>query len=176
MIFDSPFSKFCSVRVKIPSFEEIGIFKNIFKKWDKNGDGTVTMKEIFEYYKSFSKIPMDGKNDGIDVKIMDFAKFSDFMETILSYSKKKGLLIHYKRWFNEFDYEYEGNINKDGLEHILRENRNFSDIDMEKFLDSFDGDANGKFDLHEVLVCNYELLLAEALMKQLTEKLPFNIG
>ena len=151
------------------------LYSTIFEKWDKNMDGTVTMKEIFDYYKSFSKIPMDGKTEGIDVKIMDFAKFTDFMETILSYSKKKGLLIDYERWFNDFDYDYEGYINKDGLEHILRENHNFSDIDMEKFLDSFDGDANGKFDLHEFLVCNYELLLAEALTRQLKEKLPFSM-
>ena len=83
-------------------------FQRIFSKWDKNGDGTITTKEMFDHYQSF-RTDLES-NDREDSEVINFDQFVKKMLLIEKIGGQDGGIQEQIDIFKKYDEDLDGFI------------------------------------------------------------------
>jgi calcium-dependent protein kinase len=127
----------------------------IFKQFDSDADGILTMEEIREGFKEFlgDQMLFEGElqqiMDQIDLNRNGLIEYSEFVAAASNFYQ---MLTekHLRQAFDLFDLDLNGQITPRELKHILgNKNREIPDEDWEKLIEEFDKNGDGMINFEE---------------------------
>ena len=140
---------------RIPE-SQIKDLKNVFIKFDENGDGQLTHEELKKGIQSVPEINLnvddidkamtviDSNNNGV----IDYTEFIAACMYSQDYSEERQI----KQAFMYFDKDNSGTISRDELRHCLQsEDQTLTDEEITALIDEVDSNKDGMIDYKEFL-------------------------
>jgi calcium-dependent protein kinase len=127
----------------------------IFKEFDTDADGILTLEEIREGFRDFlgDQLIFEGELEQIiekvDLNKNGLIEYSEFVAAASNYYQ---MLTekHLRQAFDLFDMDANGQITPRELKHILgNKNKEIPDEDWEKLIEEFDKDGDGQINFEE---------------------------
>ena len=135
--------------------EQIAGFENEFGLFDKNGDGTITTKDLGKLMRSLGKKPTEAElQDMINQVDADSNGTIDFPEFLVMMAPKvtdtDSEEEEIKKAFREFDKDGNGFISPAELRHFMEENgEKLTDEEAEDQIKEADIDGDGQINYEE---------------------------
>ena len=134
--------------------EEIGEFKEAFTLFDKDGDGTITTKELGTIMRSLGQNPtedelqdMISEVDGDGNGIIDFTEFLIMMDRKMT---DKDSEEEIRNAFKAFDKEGKGYISASGLRNVMMNlGEQLTDEVIDEMIRQADVDGDGTINYEE---------------------------
>ncbi|EKG14522.1 Calcium-binding EF-hand [Macrophomina phaseolina MS6] len=136
------------------SDEESKQLLEAFKLFDKDGDGSITSKELGEVMRSLGQNPTEAElDDMINEVDTDHTGSIDFQEFLVMMSMKNKHIDQeqeIREIFNVFDRDGSGTINSSELRHVMKAiGENLTDQEIDDLIKEADVDGNGTIDYDE---------------------------
>ena len=134
--------------------EQLCEFKEAFSLFDKDGDGTITTKELGTVMRSLGQSPTDEELkdmlNEVDIDgngIIDFSEFITMMAKKLQDTDSEEEL---KEAFRVFDKDGNGFISADELRHVMTNlGEQLSEEEVEQMIQEADSNGDGQVDYEE---------------------------
>jgi calmodulin len=134
--------------------EQIAEFKEAFSLFDKNGDGTVTTKELLTVMRALGRNPTQEELadmlNGVDADgngTIDFPEFLSLMASKISDVDPEDEILSA---FKVFDKDGNGFISAAELRHIMKKlGQKFTDEELDEMIRGADIDGDGQIDYQE---------------------------
>ena len=135
--------------------EQIAEFKEAFSLFDKDGDGTITTKELGTVMRSLGNNPTDGELQDMINEVdadgngtLEFDEFCNLMaRQMLDSSQQEEEL---KQRFAMFDKDGNGTIDRDELREVMQQlGEKLSEEDIEEMIQDADQNGDGVIDYNE---------------------------
>ena len=134
--------------------EQIAEFKEAFQIFDKNGDGSITTKELGTVMRSLGQNPSDDEIKGMIEKVdldksetIDFKEFLGLMATKMKEGDPEDALIEA---FRKFDRDGNGKISKHELKYVMKMKVvELNDQEIQALIQEADIDGDGYIDYQE---------------------------
>ncbi|XP_062203323.1 uncharacterized protein LOC133905527 [Phragmites australis] len=136
------------------SKEQIDEFREAFSLFDKDGDGTITTKELGTVMRSLGQSPTEAElQDMVDEVDADGSGAIDFHEFLTLLARKMrdaGADDELREAFRVFDQDQNGFISRDELRHVLENlGERLSDEELAEMLREADVDGDGQINYTE---------------------------
>ncbi|XP_062197463.1 uncharacterized protein LOC133900370 [Phragmites australis] len=136
------------------SKEQIDEFREAFSLFDKDGDGTITTKELGTVMRSLGQSPTEAElQDMVDEVDADGSGAIDFHEFLTLLARKMrdaGADDELREAFRVFDQDQNGFISRDELRHVLENlGERLSDYELAEMLREADVDGDGQINYTE---------------------------
>ena len=134
--------------------EQIAEFKEAFQIFDKNGDGSITTKELGTVMRSLGQNPSDDEIKGMIEKVdldksetIDFKEFLGLMATKMKEGNTEDALIEA---FRKFDRDGNGKISSYELKYVMKmKGMELNDQEIQTLIQEADTDGDGYIDYQE---------------------------
>ena len=134
--------------------EQIAEFKEAFQIFDKNGDGSITTKELGTVMRSLGQNPSDDEIKGMIEKVdldksetIDFKEFLGLMAAKMKEGDPEDALIEA---FRKFDRDGNGKISKHELKYVMKmKGVELNDQEIQALIQEADIDGDGYIDYQE---------------------------
>ena len=130
--------------------KEFGELKNIFKKFDKNGDGRLTYQELKEGFQTvlgnqISEGELNNIIEYLDQDIDGYIEYQEFLRVTLN---RKVLFNeeNLKHAFNMFDNNKDGKLSAEEIKNILKTSNNEY---VSEIIEEMDKNKDGEISFHE---------------------------
>ena len=104
--------------------EEQAELERAFGLFDKDGDGTITAKELGTVMRSLGQNPTEAELDDmiaeVDIDGSGEIEFDEFLKLMTKKMKDKETDEEIREAFNEFDRDKDGKISKEELQHMMK--------------------------------------------------------
>ena len=136
------------------SDEEIAEFKEAFSLFDKDGDNTITTKELGTVMRSLGQEPTEGElNDMInevDANGNGTIDFEEFLEMMARKMKETDTAEEIRQAFRVFDKDGNGFISSAELRHVMTNlGERLTDEEVEEMIREADCDGDGQINYEE---------------------------
>ncbi|XP_070538780.1 calmodulin [Ptychodera flava] len=136
------------------SEEQLKEFKEAFALFDKDGDGTITTKELGTVMRSLGQNPTEAElQDMINEVDADGNGTIDFQEFVVMMAKKMKETDQeeeLREAFRVFDKDGDGFISADELRHVMRNlGEQLTDDEIEEMIREADADGDGQVNYEE---------------------------
>ena len=136
------------------SNEQIAEFEEAFNLFDKDGDGTITTKELGTVMMALGQNPTEAElNDMINEVDVDGNGTIDFLEFLILMAKKMqdcDTELEIREAFRVFDKNGKGEIPADELRHAMKKwGCELTDEEINEMLGAADIDGDGMIDYEE---------------------------
>merc|ERR1712072_802649 len=136
--------------------EQIAEFKEAFSLFDKDGDGTITTKELGTVMRSLGQNPteaelqdMINEVDADGNGVIDFPEFLSLVSRKMKDTDTEEELVEA---FRVFDRDGSGSISAAELRHVMTNlGEKITDEEMDEMLREAVVDANGRLDYEELV-------------------------
>jgi len=135
--------------------EQIAEFKEAFSTYDKDGDGTITIKEMGELMHSLGQIPSEAEkaeiiaNTDLALDKIDFGDFLYLMTLKMKHTDMEQELIHA---FRVFDRDGNGHISGPELKFVMSSiGENLTDEEIDMMVREADVNGDNEIDYHEFI-------------------------
>ena len=134
--------------------EQIGEFKEAFSLFDKDGDGTITTKELGTVMRSLGQTPSEEELkdmlNEVDIDGNGIIDFSEFMTMMAKKLKDTDTEEELKEAFRVFDKDGNGFISADELRHVMTNlGEQLSEEEVEQMIQEADSNGDGQVDYEE---------------------------
>ncbi|KIJ98372.1 hypothetical protein K443DRAFT_680798 [Laccaria amethystina LaAM-08-1] len=136
------------------SKEQVDSYKEAFSLFDKDGDGTITTKELGVVMRSLGQNPTEAELQDMVNEVdrdgngtIDFEEFLDMMSRN---SIDENAEEEMRQAFLVFDKDGSGSISKSELKQVMRSLGEYlTDQEVEEMIREADGDGDGEIDFQE---------------------------
>ncbi|ORY22500.1 hypothetical protein BCR39DRAFT_551441 [Naematelia encephala] len=134
--------------------EQIAEFKEAFSLFDKDGDGTITTKELGTVMRSLGQNPTEAELQDMIAEVdadgnasIDFAEFITLMARKMADTDTEEEI---KEAFKVFDKDGNGYISSAELKHVMTNlGEKLSDAEISEMIREADKDGDGMIDYNE---------------------------
>merc|ERR1712032_495398 len=135
--------------------EELTVFRSAFSQFDKNGDGSISTKELAQVMRSLGQNPTESElQDAInevDVDGSEAVEWEEFCVLMCRKMREKDPDNEIREAFRVFDTEGAGYIEAEEMRNIfLQLPERLSDEEMDALLRAGDRSGQGKFALSDL--------------------------
>ena len=136
------------------SEEQIAEFKEAFSLFDKDGDGTITIKELEVVMRSLGQNPTDAELQDmikdVDIDGNGVIDFNEFLSLMARKTEDKDATEELREAFNVFDRDGSNSITPDELKHVMMNlGEKLSDAEVDEMLKEADVNGDGSIDFEE---------------------------
>lgn len=135
--------------------QQIQAYKAYFEKLDEDKNGKINQTETKEFMKQVGINPIfvrlvyelcDTDNDGE----ISFDEFAPFLNLLKSLEQDQSCI--YRTVFEKFDKDHNGLLDKEEIRSLLKlfSDAEWSDENLELFIDNYDKDKDGSLNFDEV--------------------------
>jgi len=134
--------------------EEIANFKKAFSLFDKDGDGSITVKELRIVMRQLGQNPSDAEIREmvaeVDIDGSGTIDFNEFLIVMARQNPDYDLEEEYKQAFKVFDRDGDGLISAAELKHVMANlGDKFSDEEVRELIREADMDNDGHINYQE---------------------------
>lgn len=134
--------------------EQIAEFKEAFSLFDKDGDGTITVKELGTVMKSLGQNPTDKELreiiQEVDVDGNGKIDFAEFLALMARKMKDSGNEEELREAFRVFDKDGNGFISAAELRHLMTNlGEKLTDEEVDEMIKEADTDGDGQINYEE---------------------------
>ena len=127
--------------------EQIAEFKEAFSLFDKDGDGTITTKELGTVMRSLGQNPNEAE---LQYMIKEVVAFPEFLIIMAQKMKEKVSKEEIREAFRVFDKDGNGSISKAELRHVLTNlGENLTEAEVDEMISVADIDGDGQVNYEE---------------------------
>ena len=127
--------------------EQIAEFKEAFSLFDKDGDGTITTKELGTVMRSLGQNPNETE---LQYMIKEVVAFPEFLIIMAQKMKDKDIKDEIREAFRVFDKDGNGSISKAELRHVLTNlGENLTEAEVDEMISVADIDGDGQVNYEE---------------------------
>ena len=127
--------------------EQIAEFKEAFSLFDKDGDGTITTKELGTVMRSLGQNPNEAE---LQYMIKEVVAFPEFLIIMAQKMKEKASKEEIREAFRVFDKDGNGSISKAELRHVLTNlGENLTEEEVDEMISVADIDGDGQVNYEE---------------------------
>lgn len=135
------------------SLKETRTLREVFKTIDKNGDGKLSIEELYEQYSTTMSLEEAKKEAERVMKEVDtdnngYIDYTEFLKANLDASKVLSS-ENLKQAFKMFDKDNSGTISADELKKVLQGDMESDESVWQEIIQLVDQNGDGEIDLHE---------------------------
>eukprot|EP01022_Parablepharisma_sp_SALTPOND_P028437 TRINITY_DN70963_c0_g1_i1.p5 TRINITY_DN70963_c0_g1~~TRINITY_DN70963_c0_g1_i1.p5 ORF type:complete len:178 (-),score=25.90 TRINITY_DN70963_c0_g1_i1:1809-2342(-) len=154
------------------SQEQIAEFKEAFSLFDKDGDGTITIKELEIVMRSLGQNPTEAELQDmineVDEDGNGVIDFSEFLSLMANKMKDNDTEEELMEAFKVFDRDGSGSISSEELRHVMMNlGEKLSEEEVDKMLREADVNGDGSIDFSEFV----NMLISRQSINYIIEKL-----
>ncbi|PVF96648.1 putative calmodulin [Serendipita vermifera] len=135
--------------------EQIAEFKEAFSLFDKDGDGTITTKELGTVMRSLGQNPTDSELQDmineVDVDGNGTIDFKEFLTMMAKKLKDTDREEEIRQAFKVFDQNGDGYVTTKELAAVMRNLENLTDLELGQMMQEADKNGDGKIDYSEFI-------------------------
>ncbi|XP_076096068.1 neo-calmodulin-like isoform X2 [Mytilus galloprovincialis] len=136
------------------SAKVVSDFKEVFELFDKDGDGTITIKELDTVMRSLGQNPTENEVkemvQKVDTDGNGTIEFPEFLQMATDMMKSVDLADEVRDAFRLFDKNGDGYVTASELKTILSNNgEKISDEELDAMIKDADVDGDGKINYQE---------------------------
>ncbi|EDR09945.1 uncharacterized protein LACBIDRAFT_318309 [Laccaria bicolor S238N-H82] len=136
------------------SKEQIDSYREAFSLFDKDGDGTITAKELGIVMRSLGQNPTEAELQDmvneVDKDGNGTIDFEEFLDMMSRNAVDENAEEEMRQAFLVFDKDGSGQISKSELKQVMRSLGEYlTDQEVEEMIREADGDGDGEIDFQE---------------------------
>jgi len=137
-----------------PTPEELAAYRHAFQLFDADGDGTISIKELYEVMRSLGQNPTETEIEDMINEVdtdrngtIDFEEFCKMMKTP---AKDIDMETEMKAAFKVFDRDGSGTISLDELRNVMKSfGEILTDDELDSMIKEVDKNGDGSIDYEE---------------------------